>query len=106
MRMEPLLFYGRVKVGTDRLKNDVFQETIIYTSEGRFSTWNEQEIALDKRNVTSSTRKIITRAKLFHIKSATAVRINNKLHDIKEIKGDDYTRWRVIIVDQFGRVVT
>lgn len=103
MRMEPLLFYGRMVVGRDQLGNDIYQNVLLSESVGRFSTWTTEEIALDTRNVTVNARKVITPARMFNMRFATAIKIGNKYHNIQEIKGDDYNRWRIIVVDKFGR---
>ena len=92
-----------MKTGTDVLGNDKYDTELFKTSEGRFSSWSATEVALDTRNVTTNNRKLITKALKADIMQATAVLIDGKYHDITEVKGDEYNRWRIIVVNQFGR---
>lgn len=92
-----------MKTGTDILGNDKYDTVLFKTSEGCFSSWSTTEVALDTRNVTTNNRKLITKALKADIMQATAVLIDGKYHDITDVKGDDYNRWRIIVVNQFGR---
>ena len=102
MRFLPLLLFGNQQVGSDQLNNPKYETFQIGQSEGRFSPWSTEEIALDKREVTANNRKIITRASKASLLLATKVKIDGMYHNITEIQGDDYSRWRILIVNRYG----
>lgn len=102
MRLKPLCFYAKKEVGKDPLGNPVTELVMIGQSEGRFSSWTAEEIALDVREVTLYNRKILTPAPKGLIEQADKVKFEDKFHDIIEMKGDDTTRWRILIVNRYG----
>lgn len=102
MRFSPLFLYANQETGSDPLGNTINELVQIGESTGRFSSWTSEEIALDKREVTVNNRKIITRASKADLKLATKVKIEGLFHDITEIKGDDYSRWRILVVNRYG----
>lgn len=102
MIFKPLLFFKNEQMGTDELNNPIYELIPSSESEGRFSSWTAEEIALDKREATVNNRKIVTRAPLPVIKAADRVKFEDQFHDIREIKGDDLTRWRILIVNRYG----
>lgn len=102
INFKPLYFYANHEAGRDPLGNPITELIQIGESEGRFSTWTSEEIALDVREVTLYNRKILTPAPKELIEQAEKVKFEDKYHDIKDITGDDTTRWRIIIVNRYG----
>lgn len=102
MRFQPLFLIGEIIIGEDVLGNSITAPGVISESSGRFSSWTSEEIALDQRDVTKNNRKIITRAKKSDLVLAHKVQIDGKYHSITEIKGDDTSRWRIIVVNRYG----
>ena len=102
MRFQPLLFYKNESLETDALGNPINNLEKFWQSDGRFSNWTAQEIALDNRNVTVNNRKIVTRASKSYLEQADKVKFEGRYYSVKEVKGSDYDRWRVLIVDRYG----
>lgn len=102
MRLFPLFLYANSQTGEDALGNPITELVVVGESEGIFSTWTDKEVALDKRNVTVNNRKILTRAKKSDIAQSSKVLFEGLYHTITEVKGNDYDRWRLIIVNRYG----
>lgn len=103
MRLFPLFLYANNETGKDSLRNPIFELVQFGEQyEGRFSPWTSEEIALDTRNVTVNNRKIVTRAKKSDILLADKVKFEGLYHSITDVKGDDYGRWRLIVVERHG----
>jgi len=102
MRFLPLFLYGNQQVGSDQLNNAVYELVQTGKSEGRFSSWTAEEIALDKREVTLNNKKIITRASKATLQQVEKVKIDGMYYSIQEIKGDGFSRWRILIVNRYG----
>ncbi|TLQ07565.1 hypothetical protein FEZ48_06175 [Marinilactibacillus psychrotolerans] len=102
MRLFPLFLYANSQTGEDALDNPITELVVVGESEGIFSTWTDKEVALDKRNVTVNNRKILTRAKKLDIAQSSKVLFEGLYHTITEVKGNDYDRWRLIIVNRYG----
>ena len=102
MRFLPLFLYANQEVGKDQLNNPIKETVQIGETVGRFSNWTSKEIALDKRDVTVNSRKILTRESKANLMLADKVRLEDNYHSIKEIIGDDLSRWRIIVVSRYG----
>lgn len=102
MRFQPLWFYKNESLETDALGNPINTLEKFWQSDGRFSNWTAQEIALDARNVTINNRKIITRASKSYLEQAEKVKFEGRYYSVKEVKGSDYDRWRILVVDRYG----
>lgn len=109
MRFFPLLLFANRKIGSDPLNNPIYELEQIGESEGRFSSWTNKELsadsinlASDKRAVTVENRKIITKALRSELSLAEKVKFDGKYHSITEIKGDDTSRWRILVVNRYG----
>ena len=102
MRFQPLSLYKSEPLETDVLGNPINTLEKFWQSEGRFSSWTAQEIALDARNVTINNRKILTRASKSYLEQADKVKFEGRYYSVKEVKGSDYDRWRILIVDRYG----
>lgn len=102
MRLFPLFLYAENETGKDPLGNPTTESVEIGESEGRLSSWTSKEIALDTRNVTVNNRKILTRAKKADLLLADKVKFDGLYYPISDIKGDDYERWRLLIVERYG----
>lgn len=102
MRFYPLLLYANQQIGSDQLNNPIYERVLIGESIGRFSSWTDKEVALDSREVTVTSRKILTRASKADISEADKVKINGLYYSIKEVTGDNFDRWRLVIVNRYG----
>ena len=102
MRFQPLLFYKNESLETDALGNPINTLEKFWQSDGRFSNWTAQEIALDNRNVTVNNRKIVTRASKSYLEQADKVKFEGRYYSVKEVNGSDYDRWRILVVDRYG----
>lgn len=102
MIFRPLLFFKNEQTGSDPLGNPINELVPIGEAEGRFSTWTAEEIALDNREITVNNRKIITRASAAVLETVDKIKFEGKYHSITQIKGDDYVRWRILVVNRYG----
>lgn len=102
MRFLPLFLYANKEIGKDALGNPINELVQISESIGQFSSWTAAEIALDRRNVTVNNRKIITREAKANLLLADKVQFEGNYHSITEIKGDDTSRWRILVVNRYG----
>ena len=102
MRFQPLSLYKSEPLETDVLGNPINTLEKFWQSEGRFSSWTAQEIALDARNVTINNRKILTRTSKSYLEQADKVKFEGCYYSVKEVQGSDYDRWRILIVDRYG----
>ena len=94
--------YGTAKTGEDALGNPIYDSKLIEDADGRFSSWTDEEIALDNRGVTVNNRKILTSTKASVLKTAEQVKFQGSFYEITDIKGDDLKRWRILIVKRYG----
>ncbi|MGO5010796.1 hypothetical protein ACTQ5K_02760 [Niallia sp. Sow4_A1] len=102
MRFLPLLLYGKQQTGSDQLNNPIYELVQIGESTGRFSSWTAKEVALDNRDITVNNRKIITQAKKETLIQVDKVKIDELYHSVTEIIGNDYSRWRIVVVNRYG----
>ena len=102
MRFQPLSLYKNETLETDALGNPINTLEKFWQSDGRFSNWTAQEVALDNRNVTVNNRKIVTRASKSYLEQADKLKFEGRYYSVKEVKGSDYDRWRILIVDRYG----
>lgn len=102
MRFLPLFLYANQQTGSDQLNNPIYELVNIGESIGRFSSWTAEQIALDQRDVTKNNRKIITRSSKETLLQADKVKFDGLYYSITEIRGDDYNRWRILIVNRYG----
>ena len=102
MRFLPLLLYANEQIGSDELNNPIHKLIQIGEFSGRFSSWTAKEIALDKRGVTVNNQKIITQAAKEILLQVEKVKIDDLYYSVTDIKGDDYSRWRIILVNRYG----
>lgn len=102
MIFAPLFLFANKQVGTDALNNPIYELVQISESEGRFSNWTAEQIALDNREVTAHNRKIITRETMENLLKAVAIQFDGKYHTITQIRGEDTDRWRILVVNRYG----
>ena len=102
MIFKPLFLFAKRENGTDVLGNPIYELVQIGQSEGRFSSWTNEEIALDVRNVTVDNRKILTPCPKKLLEQADKVQFEGMYHTITAITGDDTTRWRIVVVNRYG----
>lgn len=102
MIFKPLFLYANQQTGSDILGNPITELVLIGKSEGRFSSWTNEEIALDVRNVTVDNRKILTPCPKKLLEQADKVQFEGMYHTITAITGDDTTRWRIVVVNRYG----
>ncbi|OLS39136.1 hypothetical protein [Bacillus sp. MRMR6] len=109
MIFTPLFLYVNQQTGVDDLNNPINTLVLLGESTGMFSSWTNKELSADnitlaanKRSVTVENRKIITKASKTDLLLADKIKFDGKYHDISEIKGDDTSRWRILIVNRYG----
>lgn len=105
MKLDDLFFCAYETIGEDALYNPIKRLIKIGDVDGlqgRFTSWSKEDIEIEGREVTKSTRKLITTADLEDCEAADKVLHNGLLYTIKEVRGDEYTRWRLLIVDKHG----
>jgi len=102
MRFQPLYLYANRQTSIDALNNPIYEPVQIVESVGLFSSWTSKEIALDKREVTVNNRKIITQVTKANLLLADKIKFDGLFYSINEIKGDDSSRWRILIVNRNG----
>lgn len=100
MKFSPLFLYALIETGRDRLGNPIKEKKLIRKSSGRLSNWTAEDIATDIRNLTKTTRKIITRAPYSDCKKSELVVFEETEYKIVEFR--KYGRWRLLIVKAFG----
>lgn len=102
MRMKPLVLCQYEETGRDELNNPTLELTKISSSQGRFSSWTNEEIEVEGRDVTKDSRKIVTIASREKCEQADRILFENRLYRIKEVRGDESTRWRLLLIDKHG----
>lgn len=109
MKFKPLFFYSEMEIGIDILGNPIKEMSLLDESEGFFSNWNNRELAADNitvqangRSATVDNRKIITKCKRSVLDLAEKILFEEKYYDITAVEGDDYLRWRIVIVNRYG----
>lgn len=102
MRFLPLFLFAKQEIGKDQLGNPINELVQVGESVGRFSSWSKEEIALDKRDVTVNNRKVITTESKANLLLADKIQFEGLYYSITDIKGDDYTRWRIIVINRYG----
>lgn len=102
MRFQPLYLFANQATGSDILGNPINELVMIGESEGRFSNWTAEQIALDNREVTMNNRKIITRESKANLLLAEKIQFDGKYHSITSIRGEDTDRWRILVVNRYG----
>lgn len=98
----PLFLFAYQQTGIDVLNNPINELVPISESEGRFSNWTAEQVALDNREVTINNRKIITRETKENLLKADKIQFDGKYHTITQIRGDDTDRWRILVVNRYG----
>ncbi|WP_419955936.1 hypothetical protein ACN6MT_11345 [Neobacillus niacini] len=109
MIFQPLYLYAKKQIGIDELGNSISKLDLFKESEGMFSSWTNKELSADNisfaannRSVTVENRKIITKALKSDLLISEKIKFDGKYHNINEIKGDDTSRWRILIVNRYG----
>lgn len=105
MRLDDLFLCAYESIGEDEYYNPIKRLVKIgdpVGAEGRFTSWTKEDIQVEGRDVTKHTRKVITTADLDECEAADKILFEGQLYSIKEVRGDDYTRWRLLIVDKHG----
>lgn len=105
MKLDDLFFCAYETTGEDAYYNPT--KRLVKTgdplgAEGRFTSWSREDIDIEGREITKTTRKVITTADLDECEAADKILFNGHLYSIKEVRGDEYTRWRLLIVDKHG----
>lgn len=105
MKLDDLYFCAYEKIGEDALLNPINRLVKIgdpQGSQGRLTSWSKEDIDVEGREVTKKTRKLITFAELDECEAADQILYNEQLYKIREVRGDKYTRWRLLIIDKHG----
>lgn len=100
MRFEGIVLYGNIKVGTDELGNEIYDDKLITKGKGKITPWTAEDVIKLSREVTETHEKIITTISLEDCMKAERVEYLNKMYDIVAVT--DYTRWRVLRVRRYG----
>ncbi|MEG0736825.1 MAG: hypothetical protein RR441_08145 [Longicatena sp.] len=68
----------------DELNNPIPKEIIVGNVKCRFTPWNKEELALEDRNITSTTRKLLLRLSMSKFPKCERVRML-ETYDIKKV---------------------
>lgn len=97
MRFQDFELIGKADVGTtDDLGNVDYPDVVLGAFTGRFTQWTADDVNVHGRDLTSSNRKLVTKAPRILCKQATAVRIDGKDYTVTNVI--DYGRWRCLYV--------
>ncbi|HHS2684193.1 TPA: hypothetical protein ACTEIZ_001951 [Streptococcus agalactiae] len=90
-----------IKTGKkDALGNDIITKTESISHKGRFTEWHADDEIVYGRDLTSSTRKMISNTiTLGQAKKASQVKLDGKYYDIKSVK--DLGRWRLLLINGY-----
>ncbi|MBC1272684.1 hypothetical protein [Listeria booriae] len=102
MRLSPIFLFRKVETGKDELLNPITSLEKFGESVGRFSNWSAEEIALDTRGVTKTTRKILTRLSKVDCDAADVVELEGDRYEKTELT-KNYGRWRLMIVTKYRK---
>lgn len=102
MRLLPMKLFKNLKTGEDALGNPIHSLEQVGSTDGRFSSWSSEEIALDTREMTANHRKIVTAAAKADLESVEYVELQGSRHELTDIRGDDLQRWRLLVVKRYG----
>jgi hypothetical protein len=94
-------FIGKVEYDTDALGNPVTEDQALGTYDCRLTDWNSEEHETLGREYTESHRKLLTKAPLNIIAAAYAVDVEEARYRAGTIKGNMYSRWRIVHLDAY-----
>ena len=97
MRFQGFDLIGKADTGvTDDLGNVEYPDELLGTFAGRFTQWTADDVSVLGRELTTSNRKLLTKAPRILCTQATGVRIDGKDYDITNVA--DFGRWRCLYV--------
>ena len=84
----------------DTLGNDITAKVESINHKGRFTEWHADDEIIYGRDLTSSTRKLISNTiTKQEAKKASQVKLEGKYYDIKSVK--DLGRWRLLLINGY-----
>ena len=90
-------FYKEAEESVDELGNKVAEDVLFSCSTGIVSAWNVDDVTLLGRELTTTTRKLITKAIKGVATQANKVKIGGELYKIEQVI-DDSSRWRTVAI--------
>lgn len=86
---------------TDALGNVIAEKVESGPYQGRFTEWTADDVAVNGRDLTSGSRKMVTRG-ISHeyIQNAIAVKIDGSEYEIGSVK-DLGSRWQLLTIKGF-----
>ena len=85
MKWEKCSLIKSVSSENDELGNEILQDKHIKTVFGRFTPWDNTEIALEERMVTKNCRKVLIRCVRSDFPKCEKIKICGELYEITEI---------------------
>jgi len=84
------------EIAKDKLGNPVLARNEFATIKIRPTFWTAEEVQLEGREVTTTSRKYVSKASKSSVRQATHILFDGVDYEIKKV--EDLTRWRLIIV--------
>ena len=95
-------FYKAGEENVDELGNNNAEQVPLSTSTGIVSAWNVNDVTLLGRELTTSARKLITKAIKDTVTQADKVKIGGELYEIEQVI-DDSPRWRTLAIRKWRK---
>ncbi len=83
---------------TDRLGNEIKKTELERNIKARLTRWTSEDVNIYGRDLTNSSRKLITPNKVSL--SNKAIQIEDTMY--KVVKEEDYRRFRVAVIEEWG----
>lgn len=83
---------------TDRLGNEIKKTELERNIKARLTRWTSEDVNIYGRDLTNSSRKLITPNKVSL--SNKAIQIEDTMY--KVVKEEDYGRFRVAVIEEWG----
>ena len=99
MRWQDFTLYHEEVTGTDELGNTITEPVEYALRTGRFTPWTAEDVAIEGREVTENSRKVITPAELSVFRAARKVERDGSTYDIIQVK--DLGKFRVLYLKEY-----
>ena len=97
MIWQKVSLYGEENAAKDKLDNVIAGDILLSSTTGRITEWTADDIQLIGREITGSTRKLLTGANITSVKQAKSVVIGDERYSVERII-DASPRWRVLAI--------